>query len=156
LAAAVRADDSLTPPAGATLEFSAEAEGVQIYSCVPKDVSGKDQTYYWTLSAPQAALFDAQGRQIGAHSKGPTWTLNDGSAVTGEAVAKQASPQKGSIPWLLLRVTSHEGAGRLAKIEAVRRIDTKGGVEPSEGCDGAHIGDFSRVRYSATYQFFGN
>lgn len=147
--------DPMAPPSGTTLLFSAEADGVQIYSCLPKDISGKDQSYGWALSAPQATLFDAQGKQIGTHGKGPTWTVSDGSTITGEAVAKQISPQKGAIPWLLLRVTSHEGAGRLANAVAIRRIDTKGGAEPSEGCDAAHIGQVARVRYSATYQFFG-
>jgi hypothetical protein len=155
LAAAGHAGEALAPPSGTTLLFSAEADGVQIYSCLPRDVTGKDQSYAWTLSSPQAALFDAQGRQIGVHGKGPAWTLSDGSAIQGEAVAKQASPQKGSMPWLLLRVTSHDGGGRLASAVAVRRIDTKGGAEPSDGCDASHIGQVARVRYSATYQFYG-
>ncbi|SFK00413.1 DUF3455 domain-containing protein [Methylocapsa palsarum] len=155
LVAAGHAGEALTPPTGTTLLFSAEADGVQIYSCLPKDVSGKDPSYAWTISAPQATLFDVHGQQIGAHGAGPTWTLGDGSAIKGEVVAKQSAPQKGAIPWLLLRVTSHQGGGRFANAVAVRRIDTKGGAEPAESCDAAHIGQVARVRYSATYQFYG-
>lgn len=138
------------------LLLEAAADGVQIYSCQPKE-----QGFAWVFVAPEAALFNAGGRQIGTHSKGltskgPTWTLADGSSVVGELVSKQPAPQPGSIPWLSLRAISHQGSGALAGVATIRRIDTKGGVEPAEGCDSAHIGEVARMRYSATYQFFGS
>jgi hypothetical protein len=152
LAGGICVADPLTPPIGTSLLFSADAEGVQIYACLPKDPT-KPDAFEWVFSAPQADLFDA--RQIGTHSKGPSWVWADGSKVMGELVAKQDSPDKGSIPWLLLRVTSHEGQGKLAAAGAIRRIDTKGGSAPDGGCDGSHVGEIARIRYSATYQFFG-
>ena len=93
--------------------------------------------------------------------------LGDGSSVIGELVAKQPSPEPGSIPWLLLKVKSHGGAGKLDGTNFIRRVDTNGGAEPAAGCDAAHQGNPDagcdaahqgnpeRVPYTATYQFFG-
>lgn len=150
VATAAMAQDPLAPPAGAKQLLEVSADGVQIYAC-----AAKDQGFAWAFVAPDATLFDAQGQQLGTHFKGPTWKLTDGSEIVGEATAKQPSPTQGSIPWLLLKVTSHQGAGQLAAATAVRRVETKGGAEPSGGCDAAHKGEVARVGYSATYQFFG-
>jgi hypothetical protein len=150
------AEEPLPAPPGATLLFSAQAKGVQVYSCRAKESSGEGgSSYDWVLSGPQAALFDAEGRQIGAHSKGPSWILADGSKVTGEIVAKGASPQEGAIPWLLLRVDSHEGSGRLEGVSSIRRLNTNGGGEPNESCNSTRAGEVARVPYSATYEFYG-
>jgi hypothetical protein len=150
VATAAMAQEPLAPPAGAKRLLEVSAHGVQIYVCEPKD-----QGFAWVFDAPDATLFDAQGRQIGTHSNGPTWKLADGSEVLGEVIAKQPSPNQGSIPWLLLKVKSHQGSGQLGAATTVRRIETKGGAEPSGGCDAAHKGEVARVGYSATYQFFG-
>jgi hypothetical protein len=144
------AEEPLAPPAGAKLLLEAGADGVQIYVCEPKD-----QDFAWVFEAPEATLFDAEGRQLGTHSAGPTWTLADGSEVTGKIAGKQASPLPRAIPWLLLEVKTHDATGRLAEAVAIRRVETKGGAAPTGGCDEAHKGDVARMRYSATYQFFG-
>jgi len=148
--AAALAQDALSPPAGVKQLLEVSADGVQMYVC-----EAKDKGFAWVFDAPDATLFDAQGRQIGTHFKGPTWKLTDGSEVVGEVIAKQPSPNQGSIPWVLLKVKTHQGSGQLATVTIVRRIDTNGGVEPSGGCDAAHKGEVARVGYSATYQFFG-
>jgi Protein of unknown function (DUF3455) len=150
LAGSVLAQDALAPPAGTRNLFEFSARGVQVYNC-----KEKDQGFAWASEAPEAVLYDAQGKEAGTHSKGPSWTLSDGSSVTGEVVAKEPSPKQGSIPWLLLRVTSHKGPGRLDGTSFVRRVDTDGGTEPESICDAAHKGDVARVPYTATYQFFG-
>lgn len=144
IAGAALAADAVAPP-GTRQILEASADGVQIYACEARD--GK---LGWIFRAPEAALFDARGRQIGTHGRGPTWTLTDGSSVTAELVAKEPAPEKGAIPWLLLSVKSHEGAGSLTPAAYVLRIDTKGGVEPSEPCV---TGEVARIRYSATYRF---
>jgi Protein of unknown function (DUF3455) len=130
--------------------FEFSAAGVQIYLCRPKD-----QGLAWEFDAPDAVLFDAQGKQAGAHFKGPTWKLGDGSSITGEVSVKKPSLKPGSIPWLVLKVISHEGAGKLDGVNFIRRVDTNGGAEPAAGCDAAHQGNAARVPYTATYQFFG-
>jgi len=149
------AQDASAPPSGARKLFEFRADGVQIYVCKPKDEALKDQNFAWVFDAPEAVLFNADGKQAGTHFKGPAWKLNDGSSVTGEVSAKQPSPKQGSVPWLLLKVKSHQGTGALDAVTIIRRVDTDGGTEPAGGCDMAHKGETARVPYSATYQFFG-
>jgi hypothetical protein len=124
-------------------------DGVQVYSC---DAGGGG--YAWVFRAPEAALFDRAGRQVGSHGAGPRWTLADGSSVLGEKVAEAAAPAPHAIAWLLLRVKSHEGTGRLADAAWVRRASTAGGTAPDGGCDAAHAGETARIRYSAVYEFW--
>jgi len=149
------AQDASAPPSGVRKLFEYSADGVQIYVCKPKDEAQKERSFAWVFDAPEAVLFNADGKQAGTHFKGPAWKLNDGSSVTGEVSAKQPSPKQGSIPWLLLKVNSHQGTGALDAVTIIRRVDTNGGAEPAGGCDTAHTGETMRVPYSATYQFFG-
>ena len=124
-------------------------DGVQIYTC-----EAKDQGFAWALKAPEAKLTNREGRQVATHFAGPTWKASDGSAVVGEVVARADAPT-GSIPWLLLRAKSHDGAGTFAAVAFVRRSLTKDGSAPAGGCDAAHRGTELRVAYSALYQFYG-
>lgn len=145
------AEDALSPPPGSNLILETHADGVQVYVCAKKDAA-----FAWTFDGPAAALFNASGREIGTHGKGPIWTLADGSGLIGEVVDKRESPQAGAIPWLLLKVKTHIGTfGTLTGVETVRRIDTRGGGAPPDGCDSARDGDVARIRYSAVYQFYG-
>jgi hypothetical protein len=155
LTAPVLGEDASAPPPGARKLFEFSADGVQIYVCKMRDEAHLAQGFAFVFDGPEAVLFDADGKQAGTHAKGPAWTLGDGSSVTGEVSAKQPSPKPGAIPWLLLKVKSHEGAGKLGAVDFIRRVDTDGGVEPADGCDAAHPGVTARVPYSATYQFFG-
>ncbi|WOJ90823.1 DUF3455 domain-containing protein [Methylocapsa polymorpha] len=147
---ALAQEKPLAPPEGAKPLFELAARGVQVYVC-----EEKDKTYAWVFQEPAATLFDAEGQEVGTHSKGPKWTLSDGSSVTGELVSKQASPQQGAVPWLLLDVKSHEGAGRLADAAYILRVNTRGGAEPDDGCEESQKGETVRIRYSASYKFFG-
>ena len=149
------AQDASAPPSGARKLFEFRADGVQIYVCKRKDEALKEQNFAWVFDAPEAVLFNADGKQAGTHFKGSAWKLIDGSSVTGEVSAKQPSPKQGSIPWLLLKVKSHQGTGALDAVTIIRRVDTDGGTEPAGGCDTTHTGETVRVPYSATYQFFG-
>ncbi|WP_395696770.1 DUF3455 domain-containing protein [Methylocella sp.] len=149
---AARAQDAPAAPGGSNLVLSAVADGVQIYVCAKKG-----DAFVWTFDAPAAALFDASGREIGLHGKGPVWRLSDGSAVAGETVETRQAPDGRSIPWLTLKATAHPGdPGRLSRVTSVRRIDTVGGLAPQGGCDGARLGDTARMRYSARYEFYGD
>ena len=142
---------TVAPPNGAPLILEAQADGVQIYTC-----ENKDKGPEWVFKAPEANLFDARGQQIGTHFAGPSWKLTEGSSVTGTVVSKAEAPVQGAIPWLLLKATTHEGSGVLTTVSTIRRTDTKGGSAPAAGCNANHLGDQVRMRYSATYQFFGN
>jgi Protein of unknown function (DUF3455) len=64
----VNADQTgVAPPQGSAPLLQAVADGVQIYTC-----EAKGSLFQWTFIAPEAILFDKQGRQIGIHFAGPT------------------------------------------------------------------------------------
>jgi hypothetical protein len=138
----------LDPPVGQKESLRAEARGVQVYTC---EASADD--YRWTLDHPEAELIDEKGQNIGRHFAGPSWEMIDNSRMSGKIAGRKASPD-GSIPWLLLSAESHSGYGMLQHVEYVQRINTKGGIAPTAGCDAAHAKARSRVPYTATYVFF--
>jgi hypothetical protein len=122
----VTVPDSIQAPAGEKLVSLARALGYQVYVCRP-DSEGKPA---WTLKAPEAELFDEQGKSFGKHFGGPTWQLNDGSQITGKVAAKVDAPDPKAIPWLLVAVTGHSGSGRLSGVTSVQRVNTVGGLAP--------------------------
>jgi|SRR5579862_9386217 len=149
--AAPEVPDNLKAPAGEEVVLEAHAKGFQIYSCQP----GPDQKLAWVLKAPDADLFDAQGKNIGHHSAGPTWKLADGSEVTGKVAAKHDAPEATAIPWLLLNVATHNGNGALSRATSIQRIHTKGGQpDPANACDESKRGTESKIPYSADYFFY--
>jgi Protein of unknown function (DUF3455) len=139
----------LKPPASERLLLPVHAEGDQIYSC-----SSDGGQFSWTLKAPDARLYDKDGKSFGRHFAGPSWQANDGSQITGKLAASVPSPDANSIPWLLVAVVSHSGDGVLAHVTYIQRIHTKGGKAPANGCDADHEGQEARVPYSADYAFF--
>ena len=143
------AEDATAPPKGSASLVELQGDGVQVYAC-----TATDRGFAWVFRGPEAALFDAEGRHVGSHGGGPSWTLADGSSIVGEKIAEAPASEPHAIPWLLLRVKSHAGAGKLAEATLVRRFNTVGGEAPKTGCDAAHAGETARMRYSATYQFF--
>jgi len=139
---------AVAPPEGSALLLELVADGVQVYTC-----DAKEGGFVWSFKAPEANLFDRQGRQIGTHFAGPTWKIDDGSAIVGEVVARADAAEPCAIPWLLLRAKSQEGSGTLSGAAYIRRVETKGGLAPKTGCDASHLSAQARMRYSATYQF---
>ncbi|MGA8939687.1 MAG: DUF3455 domain-containing protein [Acidobacteriaceae bacterium] len=142
--------DATLPPTGARVKVITVGLGVQVYKCSPQNA-----TYQWTLQMPVATLFNPETHQaVGTHSKGPTWTWNDGSAITGNVIQKQPSHDPANVAWLL--VASHSTgapAGMLSDVTLVRRSDTQAGV-PTMGCDAVHQNNLVRVPYKATYTFY--
>ncbi|HTC64832.1 MAG TPA: DUF3455 domain-containing protein [Candidatus Saccharimonadales bacterium] len=139
----------LQPPANERILVQVHAKGDQIYTC-----KADGAQFGWMLEAPDAQLLDKSGKAFGKHFAGPSWEASDGSRVTGKAVANVPSPDSESIPWLLVSVVSHSGEGVLTPVTFVQRINTKGGKALASGCDAAHVGQESRVPYSADYVFF--
>jgi hypothetical protein len=148
-AGAQQVPEALQPPANEQQVLQLHAKGDQVYSC---KVDGPQPG--WTLKAPDAQLFDKDGKVFGKHFAGPSWQASDGSRVAGKAAANAPSPEADSIPWLLVKVVSREGEGVLARVTSVQRINTKGGKAPASGCDAEHAGQEVRVAYSADYVFF--
>lgn len=139
----------LQPAVGEQIVLRVHATGDQVYGC--KSTGGQ---YAWTLQGPDAQLFDEGGKPFGKHFTGPTWQANDGSRVTGKAVANAASPDADSVPWLLLTVVDRGGQGALSRVTSIQRLRTKGGKAPGSGCDATHEGKEARSAYSADYVFF--
>jgi hypothetical protein len=142
-------EQRIAPPPSAKLLLEAAAQGVQIYTC--KQAS---DGYHWVFIAPDAALFDATGRQIGTHFAGPSWQLEDGSKIVGEVVAQAPASEPHAIAWLLLRVKAHDGHGLLSGVNLVRRVDTQGGAAPATICDATQATAQARMRYTARYLFY--
>jgi hypothetical protein len=153
--------DSIQAPAGEELILMARATGFQIYVCriyvCRSDANGKAA---WTLKAPDAELFDEQGKLIGRHFGGPTWQLNDGSQVTGKMAAKADAPDPRAIPWLLVTVTGHSGSGKLSGVTSIQRVNTVAGLAPESLASAAaectaQSGEVEfKSSYSADYYFY--
>ncbi|HZT42309.1 MAG TPA: DUF3455 domain-containing protein [Chthonomonadaceae bacterium] len=141
----------ITPPDGQVKLFSAQGKGVQIYISKAKE-AGK---FEWVLKEPKAKLYDHNGKEFGRHYKGPAWEAKDHSKVLAKKIKQSASPESTAIPWLLLESTDHTGSqhGLLSKVAYIQRIDTTGGVSPTEAPKRAGIQ--KRVSYTATYVFWG-
>lgn len=142
-------DPSLEVEVGHELAFQVDAVGAQVYAC-RADATGNTA---WVLEAPDATLYACGGRVAGTHYAGPTWEAKDGSKVTATRVASY-QPDPTAIPELLLKAATHEGAGQMAKVSFIQRLDTVGGLAPATGCDAEHLGATARVDYTATYYFY--
>jgi Protein of unknown function (DUF3455) len=142
--------DEIKAPPAEEVVLVAHASGSQIYNC-----ELANGAYAWKLKAPDAELRDSQGVVIGHHFAGPTWKHNDGSGVTGKMAAKVNSPDKDSIPWLLLTATGHSGNGVLSRVTTIQRIQTAGGQPPAAAeCNSSKQGTEARSTYTADYYFY--
>jgi len=147
--AAQEVPKQIQPPVAEQLLLRVHAKGDQVYTC-----KADGAQFTWTLKAPDAQLFDKDGKPFGKHFAGPSWEATDGSRVTGKAVANAPSPDADSIPWLLVNIVSHEGSGVLSRATSIQRLNTKGGKAPASGCDASHTAQEVRVPYSADYLFY--
>ncbi|HYB41405.1 MAG TPA: DUF3455 domain-containing protein [Candidatus Methylomirabilis sp.] len=145
--------EALRVPATQVVSLETRARGVQIYEC---RASREDAARFeWAFVAPEADLFDGDGKKIGKHYAGPTWESIDGSAVVGEVKARDSGPDPDAIPWLLLTAKSTSGTGVLARTQSIQRLQTAGGkAPPAEGCTRAQAGKEARVPYQAAYYFY--
>jgi hypothetical protein len=130
---------------GETIIARFDGVGAQIYEC-KADSAGRPM---WQFREPIATLL-AGDKTMGRHYAGPTWSLEDGTTVTGTVTASKPGATPDDIPWLRLAVTSHRGEGPVSMATTVQRINTKGGVL-SGAC--AKVGVFIAVPYSADYVF---
>ncbi|HEY1964900.1 MAG TPA: DUF3455 domain-containing protein [Acidobacteriaceae bacterium] len=143
-------DHTLPPDPNVTPLPPVTGKGVQIYRC-----DSQQGTPAWVFVAPEATLY-AGAEAVGTHGAGPTWRWKDGSAITGKLLISQPSPDRASIPWLLLAASpaiDSTPTGMLAHVTYVRRSDTHGGMPPAT-CDAHHLGAVARVPYAAVYTFY--
>ena len=141
-------------PNGNTRVATFYAEGVQKYKS--QLITGSEPaTYQWVFVAPQADLFDATNAKVGTHSAGPTWQLSALDSIYGQQYSPPktaASPDAGSIDWLLLKVkTGTTPTGIFTSVSYIQRIATKGGKAPSTPPTRAN--QTVDVKYKAVYRF---
>jgi hypothetical protein len=144
---------AIRPPAGAVLLLRVRAEGYQVYQCKARPDNAAE--FAWALKGPDAVLFDDRGEKVGTHYAGPSWEAADGSKVRAAVKASHPAPDASAIPWLLLAATAREGKGRFAAVKYVARVDTWAGQPPAGKLTRADAGKEVRVKYQATYLFYG-
>lgn len=165
---------NLLVPTGHSLFLKAQAVGTQNYVCVPGASAPM-----WKFLGPQATLFVKlpwiQGPislQVTTHflssnpfeegTARPTWQSSlDTSAIWGKAIADSADPAyvaPGSIPWLLVEITGAQrgpmGGLAISQTTYIQRINTSGGVAPTDGCDASAYGKVALVPYTTDYYFY--
>src|SRR5260370_17790494 len=79
--AAQQLPQQLQPRANEQLLLQVHAKGDQIYAC-----KSDAAQFTWTLKAPDAQLFDNDGKRLGKHFAAPSWEPNHGTLVTAKAV----------------------------------------------------------------------
>jgi hypothetical protein len=129
----------------ATAIVTVHAEGAQLYECK----AGSDGKLIWAFREPIATLM-RDGKTVGRHYAGPTWEYLDGSTVTAKAAGSSPGATANDVAWLRLDAVAHRGAGVLAGVTNVQRINTGGGAL-SGACE--RIGALRSVPYSADYVF---
>ena len=154
-------------PAGYVPFLTGHSVGTQGYVCVA--VNG---VYGWAPFGPQATVFDADGQQLLTHflspmpydqRPSPTWQHSrDTSAVWGLPIASSSDPAfvaPDAIPWLLVEAfvvgDGPTGGTRLVITRYIQRVNTAGGLAPSDGC--ATPGELKKralVPYEADYVFY--
>jgi hypothetical protein len=144
-AASAEVPDAIAAP-GQTLVATLHAEGAQVYEC-KADASDK---LAWQFREPIATLI-ADGKTVGRHYAGPTWELDDGSAVVAKVAGRAPGATGKDIPLLKLDVTQQKGSGLLGGIATIQRLNTKGGTVEGP-CERA--GTLLSVPYSADYTFY--
>lgn len=139
---------SIDPPAQTTRVLSANASGVQIYSCE------YDAQHHlgWVFRSPQATLYDASGHAVIRHFAGPSWEAEDGSRIVGRVLAQRPSATKASVPELLLETHVVAGSGVLSDVRYVQRVGTVGGLAPRAQCVAEH--QSGSTPYLAEYVFY--
>lgn len=164
---------NLQLPAGHVVYLEGHAVGTQNYMCAPGP-SGPT----WRFAGPQATLFYRvpwmQGNaavQIMTHflspnpaesgTARPAWqSSHDSSAIWGQAVASSTDPNyvaPNSIPWLLVEIVGSKrgptGGNGLSRTTYIQRLNTSGGVAPSDGCSESTYGAMALVPYTTDYFF---
>jgi hypothetical protein len=129
--------------------FALAADGVQIYQCSPLVTGG----YAWVLQAPDATLYEGS-RSVARMATPNHWeSLDDRSSVSGLPRRMQAAGT-GNIPWELLGAMPAGDDGIFAGVTSIQRVNTRGGVAPTTGCDDTHVGEEARTAFTADYYFY--
>ncbi len=143
--------DAVKVPAGHKVALETVGSGHITYECrAKKDAAG----FEWVFVGPDAKLMARDGKQIGKYYGPPaTWESADGSKITGAQVAV-APAVVGSIPLQLVKANPATGAGAMAGVSYIQRVDTRGGVAPAKACDAGMVSVKEIVNYQSGYIFW--
>jgi hypothetical protein len=157
-------------PDGNEVFLVGHAFGTQNYICLP---AGK--SFQYTLFTPQATLFRDDVTQLTTHFFSPnpaeagtpiraTWQHSRDTSsvwarvVTGDASSDPNFVEEGAVAWLKLTVVGTEegpdGGDTLAKTTFIQRLNTSGGLAPSNCRSKADVGRQAFVPYIADYFFY--
>lgn len=140
--------------------------GTQNYICQPAASLGR---VAWTLFTPQATLFSDDAEQLTTHffSINPeepntvrvTWEDSRDTSTIWARLLKSATVTPDAVAWLKLEVVGRRvgptGGNTLFGTTFVQRLNTKGGLAPSTGCDNPQdIGGKAFMPYTADYFFY--
>jgi hypothetical protein len=137
----------LANPEGKVAILQLHGQGAQIFRC-----EAQPDGRHWTYRLPEAELSDADGMVAVRHGVNLSFEHVDGSRLLGEIADHVASPVDNALPWLLLNTRSY-GKGTLTGITQVQRINTVGGMPPTN-CDSAQLGQVLRVPFTADFVFY--
>jgi len=142
--------DAVKAPSGHKAAMTLKGAGDLTYECKTNAAGAME----WTFAGPMATLTDTKTSQaVGKYYGGPTWEAMDGSKVTGKQQAVAPSPA-GNIPMQLVKAEPAMGKGMMEGVTYIQRVNTKGGVAPSEACGAANAGAKMTVPYQADYVFY--
>jgi len=143
---------ALRPAANERPLMTLHARGHQLYECRAAASGG----HAWVFVAPEAELFDRDGRVAGSHGAGPHWLASDGSRIVGQVKGRADATVAGAIPWLLLAAQTVGPQGRFSPVTAIQRINTAGGLPPDQPCHPGNAGITARTPYTADYRFLSS
>jgi hypothetical protein len=149
---AQNAPSAVAAPAGNKAVMTTVGVGELTYECRAK--AGSSGAFEWVFAGPNAVLYDANRNTVGKYYGGPTWEAIDGSKVTGKQLAAAPSPNPGAIPLQLVQANPAMGKGAMTGVTYVQRLNTIGGVAPTDSCNAANIGAKKQIRYQADYVFY--
>ena len=127
------------------------AIGELIYECRAK--ANTMNEFEWAFVSPKAMPYDMNKTVVGKYYVGPTWELNDGSKITGKQMAI-APGMAGPIPLQIVKAGNPTGMGFFKDVTHIQRLNTMGGVAPTESCTSIDVGTKKIVPYKADYVFF--
>ncbi len=147
-----RPNSELKDPNGLRVQFKFQTlpSSVQIYTC-----QETLQGFRWTGPDPDAIMMNGERTLTVHHYKGPTWEATDGSIVRIDSrfVEHFLPNNKDAVHWVEL--PAKDGTKQFEKVKIIHRIDTSGGLAPSDrSCDAHHVGAEERVNYAAVYLFY--
>lgn len=143
---------AVTVPAGHKVVMMTTGVGDLTYECRAK--AGAANAWEWVFTGPDAMLYDMNKKMVGKYYGGPTWEAADGSKIGGKQLAVAPSPNAGSIPLQLVQTTLAMGNGAMTGVSYIQRLNTMGGIAPTDACGASSVGMKKTVKYQADYVFY--